>query len=190
VAPSSTTRTRAHAELRVLGVVTVLCWVLPGPCFGAYGAAANSMRMAALSTTFEPAKLEEGEEPLVLRLHPQARGRSSWTTAIPVRGASPLREELVRPQRTTKGKGKEVTHSLPLSTYSAPGALRQDPGCAAELSAEARTCGNQGAAACRIAGGTRGAVAGTRCGGAGVRAAGLRGAASRHATLLNGGFHD
>jgi hypothetical protein len=43
--------------------------------------------MAALSTTFEPAKLEEGEEPLVLRLHPQARGRSSWTTAIPVRGA-------------------------------------------------------------------------------------------------------
>jgi hypothetical protein len=64
-------------------VVTVLWWVLPGPCFGAYGAAANSMRMAALSTTFEPAKLEEGEEPLVLRLHPQARGRSSWTTASP-----------------------------------------------------------------------------------------------------------
>src|SRR5947209_2507407 len=36
------------------------------------------------------------------------RGRSSWTTAIPVRGASLLREELVRPQRTTKGKGKEL----------------------------------------------------------------------------------
>lgn len=56
------------AELRVLGcVVAVLWWVLSGPCFGAYGAAANSMRMAALSTTFEPAKLEEGEEALVLR---------------------------------------------------------------------------------------------------------------------------
>ena len=123
-------------------MVTVLWWVLPGTCFGAYGVAANSMRMAALSTAFEPAKLEEGEESLVLRLHPQARGRSSWTTAIAVRGASLLREELVRPQRTTKGK--EVTHSLPLATYSAPGALRQDPGRAAESPAEARTCGNQG----------------------------------------------
>ena len=155
------------------------------------------MRMATLSTTFEPAKLEEGEEPLVLRLHRQGRGRPSWTTAIAVRGASPLREELVHPQRTTKGK--ESTHSLPLSTYSAPGGLRQDPGRAAESPAEARTCGNQGFAkyVCslrvglagrRTAGGTRGAVAGTRCGGAGVRAAGLRGAAGRHATLLNGVF--
>jgi hypothetical protein len=53
--------TSASAELRVLGVVTVLWWVLPGPCFGAYGAAVNSMRMAALSTTFEPAKLEEAK---------------------------------------------------------------------------------------------------------------------------------
>jgi len=33
---------------------------------------------------------------------------------------------------------------LPFSTYSAPGALRQDPGRAAESPAEARTCGNQG----------------------------------------------
>jgi hypothetical protein len=64
---------------------------------------------------------------------------------IAVRGASPLREELVRPQRTTKGNGKEaVTRSLPLSTYSAPGTLRQDPGRAAESPAEARTCGDQG----------------------------------------------
>jgi hypothetical protein len=53
-------QTTAHAELRVLGVVTVLWWVLPGPCFGAYGAAANSLRMAALSTT-QPAKLEEAK---------------------------------------------------------------------------------------------------------------------------------
>jgi len=61
-----------------------------------------------------------------------------------VRGVSPLREDVVRPQRTTKGKGKELTHSLPFSTYSAPGVLRQDPGRAAESPAEARTCGNQG----------------------------------------------
>jgi vancomycin aglycone glucosyltransferase len=33
---------------------------------------------------------------------------------------------------------------LPLSTYSAPGGLRQDPGRAAQSSAEARTCGNGG----------------------------------------------
>jgi hypothetical protein len=116
-------------------VVTVLWWVLPGPCFGACGAAANSRRMAALS----PAKLEEGEEPLVLRLYPQDCGRSSWTTAIPVRGASLLREELVRPQRTTKGK--ESTHSLPLSIYSASGALQQDPGRAAEFAGRSQYLG-------------------------------------------------
>jgi hypothetical protein len=100
-----------------------------------------------------------------------------------VRGALPLREEVVRPQRTAKGKGKEVTRSLPLSMYSAPGGLRQDPGRVAESPTEARTCGNQGFAkyvcSCRRVGlaerrtngGTRGAVAGTRRGGAGVRAA-------------------
>jgi hypothetical protein len=45
------------------------------------------------------------------------------------RGAPPLCEEVVRPQRTIKGK--ESTHSSPLSTYSAPGGLPQDPGRAA-----------------------------------------------------------
>jgi hypothetical protein len=119
-----------------------------------------------------------------------------------VRGALPLREEVVRPQRTAKGKGKEVTRSLPLSMYSAPGGLRQDPGRVAESPAEARTCGNQGFAeyvcSCRrmglagrrTGGGTRGAVGVLGAGDAGVRAAGLRGAAGRNATLLNGGFHD
>ncbi|MFF1655068.1 glycosyltransferase [Streptomyces sp. NPDC058255] len=58
-----------------------------------------------------------------------------------VRGARLLREEVVRPQRTIKGKGKEVSHSLPLSTYSAPGGLRQGPGGAAESPAEAGICG-------------------------------------------------
>ena len=38
---------------------------------------------------------------------------------------------VVRPQRT-KEKGKEVTHSLPLSMYTAPGGLRQDQGRAAQ----------------------------------------------------------
>lgn len=39
-------------------------------------------------------------------------------------------------------KGKEVTHSLPLSTYSAPGALRQGPGRAGESPAVTGICGN------------------------------------------------
>ena len=47
-----------------------------------------------------------------------------------------------------KSKGKEITHSLPLSMYSAPGGLRQDPGHAAEWLAEARTYGNGGVAKC------------------------------------------
>ncbi len=46
--------------------------------------------------------------------------------------------------RTAKGKGKEVTHSSPLSVYSAPGGLRQAPGRAVESPAEARTCGKRG----------------------------------------------
>lgn len=36
---------------------------------------------------------------------------------------------------------KESTHSFPLSIYSVPGDLRQDPGRAAESPAEAETCG-------------------------------------------------
>ncbi len=56
----------------------------------------------------------------------------SWRALGLVLDPRSLREEPVRPQRTTNGKGKEITHSLPLSTYSAPGALRHDPGRAAE----------------------------------------------------------
>jgi hypothetical protein len=39
-------------------------------------------------------------------------------------------------------KGKESTHSLPLSTYSAPGALRQDPGRAAEFAGRIQYLGD------------------------------------------------
>src|ERR1022692_4775953 len=49
-------------------------------------------------------------------------------------------------------------------------------------------CRRAGLAGRRTAGGTRGAVAGTRRGGAGVPAARLRGAAGRNATLLKGVF--
>jgi hypothetical protein len=60
----------------------------------------------ALSTTFEQAFAEEGEELLVPRLHPSAYGRPSWADGTVVRGAPPPREGLVRPQRTIKGKGE------------------------------------------------------------------------------------
>src|SRR5688500_8203638 len=50
-----------------------------------------------------------------------------------------VREEVsVRPGR----QRERSTHSFPLSTYSAPGGLRQEPGRAAESPAEARTYGN------------------------------------------------
>jgi hypothetical protein len=65
------------------------------------------------------------------------RGRSGGPAAWSGPYAVPLREDVVRPQWTMKGK--KNTHSLPLSTYSAPGGLRQDPGRAAESSAEAGT---------------------------------------------------
>ncbi len=49
---------------------------------------------------------------------------------VKARGGPPsLREEVVRPQRTIRKGG---IHSPPLSTYSAPGGLPQDPGHAAE----------------------------------------------------------
>jgi hypothetical protein len=94
-----------------------------------------------------------------------------------------------RPKR--QGKARQGRpHSLPLLTYHAPGGLRQDPGRAAESSAGPRTDEDLGARrACvvvdgrgtrrRTAGGTGGAVAGARRGGAGVRAARLGGAAGR-----------
>jgi hypothetical protein len=64
------------------------------------------MSVTALSTTFEPASLERVKKPLVPRLHPSAHGRSSWADGTAVRGAPPLREEVVRPQRDDKRKGK------------------------------------------------------------------------------------
>ena len=66
------------------------------------------------------------------------------TSAADRASRAPMREGLVRSQRTAKSKGKEVTYSLPLSTYSARGALRQGPAHGAESSTEARTWGNQG----------------------------------------------
>lgn len=47
-----------------------------------------------------------------------------------------------------KGKGKEVTHSLPLSTYSAPGGLRQGSGWGAESSVLAGSGGHRGLVKC------------------------------------------
>src|ERR1035437_3122563 len=98
------------AELRVLRVITVLWWVLPGPCFGACGAAANSMRVAALSTAFEPAKLEEGEETLVLRLHPQAHGGPCGPSASPC----VARHRFGRSLSVHSGRQKERRGGYPL----------------------------------------------------------------------------
>ncbi len=49
--------------------------------------------------------------------------------------------------KSTDDNGKESTHSFPLSTYSAPGDLRQDRGPAAESPAEAKSA-EMGVAKC------------------------------------------
>jgi hypothetical protein len=97
-----------------------------------------------------------------------------------VRGASPLREELVRPQRTSKSKGKESTipcqsqhiaHRGPCGkTRVVPQNLRPKPEPADQGFAKYVCPGrHMGLAGRQTAGGTRGAVVGTRRGGAGVR---------------------
>src|SRR3982074_1885114 len=105
---------------------------------------------------------------IVPRLHPQAHGRPSWADGTAVRGAPPLREEVVRPQRTRNGK--ESTQSLALSDYSAPGGLREGPGAWGGGPALPQTRGKgESRKACRVVhvggaecpradGGTRGAV--------------------------------
>jgi hypothetical protein len=68
--------------------------------------------------------------------------RAGWRGAIRLGGAPPLRKKAVSSQRTTKARR---SHSLPLSTYSRPGGLRQAPGRAAESAAGPRTDEDMGA---------------------------------------------
>src|SRR5260370_35529283 len=60
------------------------------------------------------------------------------TTCTAGRGAPPLRKKVVSSQRTTKAKARR-SHSLPLLTYSALGAVRQYPCLAAQSAARPRT---------------------------------------------------
>lgn len=71
-----------------------------------------------------------------------------------VRGVPTLREKLVGCIARQKAKARRCL-SLPVSTYSAPGGLRQDPGGGAKSSAEATACGNGGTTCvcCRRMGG-------------------------------------
>jgi transposase len=131
-------------------------------------------------------------------LMPQAGGRSRpwrdhrqvveaivfrYRTGTAMRGARPLREEIVRPQRTRKGK--ESSHSPSTLSIERTGGLAARPGSCRRI-AEPTEVGRAKCVCCyrrmgragrRTDGGTRGAVAGTRRGGAGVCAARLRGAA-------------
>ena len=58
------------------------------------------------------------------------------------RAAFPAWGRMTWRRRQPGQKRERSDSSLPLSTYSAPGGLRQDPGRAAESPAEARTCGH------------------------------------------------
>jgi hypothetical protein len=59
----------------------------------------------------------------------QAHTLSTSSHGTAARGASALSEEVARSQRANEGT--RSNHSPPLSLYSAPGGLRQDPGRAA-----------------------------------------------------------
>ena len=173
---------------------------MPGPCLGTWSAATNSMRVAALSTAFEPAKLEEGES-LVPRLHPKAHGGPPGRPASPYAARHRFGRSLSVHSGRQKAKARRLStpcHSQYIAHRGACGKtrvvlqnLRPKPE-PAEIRGSRSTCAlwTYGSRGTSNRGGTRGAFAGTRCGGAGVRAAGLRGATGRHATLLNGGFHD
>ncbi len=80
-----------------------------------------------------------------------ARTRRAWWRW---RGRRPVSRPEARPcpDAGTEFETSADVNFLPLSTYSAQGALRQDPDRAAESPAEARTCGNQDARS-RCAGG-------------------------------------
>jgi hypothetical protein len=108
---------------------SVSCMRLTSSAQRSCGAATNSMRMAAPSTTLEPALLKRVKNFSFHGCICRPKGILPAGGAA-VRGAPPLREEVVRPRRTIKGK--ESTYSPPPSTYSAPGGLRQDPGRDAE----------------------------------------------------------
>jgi hypothetical protein len=122
----------------LLGVVHALASTAQRQC----GAATNSMRRAGRSATFEPGLLKRVKNFSFRGCIRRSTVDPPGPTVPPVRGTLSLREDVVRPQRTIRGEGKEGTHSLPLSAYTEPGGLRQDPGRAAQSPAEARTCGN------------------------------------------------
>src|ERR671915_1395008 len=77
--------------------------------------------------------LEAGEEALA--------GRSAPGPRSAVHGRGDASAKARQTTNSSDNKGKENTHSLPFSIYSALGGLRQDPGRAAESAAGASTCG-------------------------------------------------
>jgi hypothetical protein len=98
-------------------------------------------RRADELTTFEPASLER-----VKNFPFRGRSRRPWEILLCRRHCHTRRAAASRRAcpSTADDKGKGKYPLLPLSTYNAPGDLRQDPGRAAESPAEARTSGNGG----------------------------------------------
>src|SRR5260370_410696 len=128
-------------------------------------------------TAFEPAKLEEGEESLVLRLHPQAHGgpcgpptspcvaRHCFGRGLSIHNGQQKARRALAPCHSQRiahwgpcGKARVVVQNL---------RPRPEP---VEIRDSRSTCAFFDGAEVRV-----------------VRAAGLRGAAGRNATLSNGG---
>ena len=97
-----------------------------------------------------PGKCPDGSAPLSLVYCPAFLDPAAGAAAelqAPVGRAGKRADELQQAERdcpaTADEKRKGEPHPLPLSTYTAPGGLRQGPGHAAQSLAEARSCGNE-----------------------------------------------
>src|SRR5215213_8042302 len=105
---------------------SVSCMRLASSAQRSCGAATNSVRMAALLTTFGPALLMRVKN---FSLRGCIRRPIGDPPGPTYRRTPALREEVVRPQRTISGK--KSTHPFPLPIYNEPGGLPQAPGRAA-----------------------------------------------------------
>ena len=111
------------------------------------GAPSTRPRLPASGTlSYDDPRPDAGQQPA---MHEQPRmpplpAMASWADGTALRGLPPLRGEVARPPRTIKEK--ESADSPPLSTYSAAGGLRQDPGRGAESHGGRDVAGRRGQA--------------------------------------------
>jgi len=118
---------------------------LPPEAFGDPGTVADAV-MAVTALEEPPLRLAVGAD-AVEHIRASLRSRLAeldrWESFAPAAGWGVCPHAQRRGDQRQKTRARR-TLSLPSSTYSAPGGLRQDPGGGAESSTDATTCGNEG----------------------------------------------